>query len=118
VRGLAIYGVGSAAVEALANAACQQFEQEAVQRSWQASVPFSPGMVSWSVEEGQRQIFSLLDSSLIDVTLTNASFMLPMKSLSMVMGFGPNLSHQGKPCDFCVMREVCKYHPQAAPSGS
>lgn len=31
VRGLAIYGVGSAAVEALANAACQQFEKEAIQ---------------------------------------------------------------------------------------
>ncbi len=117
VRGLAIYGVGSASVEALANAACQKFEAEAALRGWGTTIPLSPGMIDWSVEEGQSQIFGLLDSSQIDVQLTHASIMLPMKSLSMVIGLGPDLGRLGTTCDFCAMRECCKYREQNVPLG-
>jgi len=109
VRGLALYGVGSAAVEALANAACQRFEVEAAERGWHTTIPLSPGMIGWSVEEGQPQIFSLLDGSQIGVELTSSAIMLPMKSLSLVLGLGPELDRQGRPCDYCGMAEICKY---------
>jgi hypothetical protein len=117
VRGLALYGAGSASVEALANAVCQQFETEADRRGWQSTIPLSPGMIGWGVEEGQPQIFRILDCSLINVTLTNSCFMLPIKSLSMVMGLGPGSSRPGSTCDICTMREVCKYQPHDVPNG-
>ncbi len=109
VYGLALYGVGSAAVEALANAVCKDFEDEAAARGWQTTIPLSPGMIGWSVEDGQPQIFSLLDGSQVDVRLTSSSIMLPLKSLSLVMGLGPDLNRLGTTCDFCAMHAVCKY---------
>jgi hypothetical protein len=117
VHGLALYGMGSAAVEALANAACQHFELEAVERGWQTTIPLSPGMIGWSVEEGQPQIFSLLDGEQVGVRLSEAAIMLPMKSLSLVLGQGGGLNRQGITCDYCAMREVCKYQSSYAQSG-
>jgi hypothetical protein len=116
VRGLALYGVGSAAVEALANAACEHFEREAEERGWQTTIPLSPGMIGWSVEEGQPQIFSLLNGDQVGVSLTEAAIMLPLKSLSLILGQGLELNPQGTTCDYCAMREVCKYQSSYAQS--
>ncbi len=109
IHGLALYGAGSAAVEALANAACQRFEAEAAGRGWHSTIPLSPGMIGWSVAEGQPQIFSLLDASPIGVHLTNSAIMLPLKSLSLVIGLGPEMNQTGTTCDYCALAEVCKY---------
>jgi hypothetical protein len=60
VYALALDGADSAAVEALANAACQYFEKKAGDEGMQVSIPLSPGIVDWPVSEGQPQIFYLL----------------------------------------------------------
>lgn len=109
IQGLALYGMGSAAVEALANAACRRFEDEAALQGWQTTIPLSPGMIGWPVDEGQAQIFSLIDGSAIGVTLMESAIMKPVKSLSMVLGLGPEIGHKGVTCDYCAMRESCKY---------
>jgi hypothetical protein len=109
VYALALDGAGSAAVEALANAACRSFEKQAVNSGLQASVPLSPGMIDWSVSDGQPQIFQLLGESGALVQLTPSCIMVPKKSLTMVMGFGLNLKSSGTTCDFCTMRKTCRY---------
>lgn len=114
VYALALDGLGSAGVEALANAACRQFEIEAKTAGLAASIPLSPGMVDWGVEDGQPQIFKLLHGEEIGVTLTPSSIMLPRKSLSMVLGLGEDMADLGKPCDFCSMRETCRYQDHYA----
>ena len=115
VHGLALYGAGSAAVEALANAACLYFEVQAALQRLQTTIPLNPGMVGWPVEEGQPQIFSLLDGSQVGVKLTQSAIMVPVKSLTMLLGMGSNLSRQGTPCDYCSMRKVRKYQTDHAP---
>jgi hypothetical protein len=112
---LALDGAGSGAVEALANAACQHFEQEALIRGWQASIPYSPGMTDWSVADGQPQIFELLGDEASIVTLTSSTVMIPKKSLTMVMGIGDDLEPSGKTCDFCSMRATCRYQAHYQP---
>lgn len=109
VHGLALYGVGSAAVEALANAACSFLEQEVAKRGMQATIPLSPGMIGWPVEQGQPQIFSMVDGSRIGVELSDSYLMKPLKSLSMLIGVGTNLEKGGVVCDYCESRQVCKY---------
>jgi hypothetical protein len=109
VLGLAMDGVGSAAVETLANAACRHFEDEAADLGLQASIPLSPGMIGWSVAEGQAQIFHILGESQLSVKLTEYGLMLPRKSLSMVQGFGKDMKLVGRICDYCAMRETCRY---------
>jgi hypothetical protein len=109
VYALALDGAGSAAVEALANAACLYFEKVAADEEMQISMPFSPGMVDWSVSDGQPQIFQLLGEAGSTVQLTPSSIMIPRKSLTMVMGIGAELKASGRTCDFCTMRETCRY---------
>ena len=106
---LALDGVGSAAVEALANAACRYFETAVPEQGLQASIPFSPGMVGWSVEDGQKDIFRLMDGSESGVRLTESSMMIPRKSLSLVMGMGSGMTTAEKTCDYCPMQTSCRY---------
>jgi hypothetical protein len=109
VYALALDGAGSASVEALANAACLYFDQQAADAGLRTSVPFSPGMLDWSVSDGQPQIFELLGEEESIVHLTSSYIMIPQKSLTMVKGIGSNLDSYGRTCDFCTMRGSCKY---------
>ena len=107
--GLGLDGVGSAAVEALANAACNHFEERAAEEGCQSSIPLSPGMLGWEVGRGQPEIFSILDASQIGVQLLEQAIMTPRKSLSMVIGFGTEMKLVGRTCDYCAMKETCRY---------
>lgn len=109
VLGLALEGVGSAAVEALANSTCKFFETRAQEKNWQATIPLSPGMLNWPVESGQPEIFHILQPSSIGLELTSSYLMLPRKSLTMVLGLGPQLMINGTTCDYCTMQASCKY---------
>jgi hypothetical protein len=117
VYALALDGAGSAAVEALANAACQYFEKKATGEGMQVSIPLSPGMVDWPVSEGQPQIFQLLGEAGTIVKLTPSHIMIPQKSLTMVLGIGVNMKSSGRTCDFCTMRETCRYQDHYAGKG-
>lgn len=116
VYGLALDGVGSAAVEALANTACRYFEDQAKEAGLQSSIPISPGMVGWPVELGQPEIFSILEPAQINVTLSEYGVMIPRKSLTMVLGAGPTMKTGGRTCDFCAMRETCRYQDHYDPA--
>jgi hypothetical protein len=116
VGGLAMEGVGSAGVEALANAACNYFEKEALKRGKSTTIPLSPGMEGWPVDQGQTEIFSLIDSKAIGITLTPSYLMLPRKSLSMVIGIGEDILVKGTTCDYCSMKETCRYQNHYAAS--
>ena len=109
VYGLALDGVGSAGVEALANAACALFEEEATKDNCQVTIPLSPGLVGWPIEQGQPQIFDLLDAGEIGVRLTESMMMIPRKSLTFVMGIGRELMAGGRTCDYCSLKETCRY---------
>ncbi|MGD0610851.1 MAG: hypothetical protein ABSB41_04995 [Anaerolineales bacterium] len=111
---LALDGVGSAAVEALANQACRSLEIMEQEHGWQTTIPFSPGMIDWSVEEGQPQIFHLLEGEKVPVELSPSYIMIPRKSLTMVIGAGPDLSDSGRTCDYCNLRDVCRYQDHYA----
>jgi hypothetical protein len=109
VLGLAVDGVGSAAVEALANGVCRQIELEAAADKMQTTIPLSPGMIGWSVEEGQPVVFNLIDPDEIGVRLTPYFLMVPRKTLSMIIGVGPGINSGERICDYCAMRETCRY---------
>ena len=47
--------------------------------------------------------------STISVELTEMNIMRPLKSLSMVIGLGTELGLQGSTCDYCTMREICRF---------
>jgi hypothetical protein len=114
VYSLALDGVGSAAVEALANSVCRHLEDQATEQGWKSSIPLSPGMMDWTVQEGQPQIFHLLEGEPLEVSLTPSYIMVPRKSLTMVVGVGPDLDVVGRTCDYCNLKDVCRYQAHYA----
>jgi hypothetical protein len=115
VRGLALDGLASAAAEALAEAACRHFDGIAAAEGLAAGIPLNPGVTGWPLREAQEQLFSLLSAGEIGVTLSPAGLMEPLKSVSLVVGLGRagDLTG-GRTCDFCTMRETCRYRDREA----
>jgi hypothetical protein len=107
--GLSLDGLGNAAVEDLASQACMYFEQVARDKRMELSIPLSPGMAGWPVDDGQDQIFGLLPAQKIGVRLNQARMMSPAKSLSMIFGIGDRLAVGGRQCDYCALNETCRY---------
>jgi len=96
----------------LGNAVCSHFEQLAHQNNVQATTPLSPGMEGWPVNEGQPEIFGLLDLSRIGIQLNPSGMMSPLKSLTMVIGIGSEVTKTRSPCDFCQVRDRCQYRSE------
>ena len=113
LMGLALDGVGSAGVEALATLVCKQIEDQTASDGLQTTVPFSPGMLEWSVDEGQPVIFGILAEINNLVELTSSFLMRPRKSLSMLLGVGKDLGAKGSTCEYCAMQGTCKYRANA-----
>jgi hypothetical protein len=109
VRSLALDGLASAAAQGLAESACQYFEAQAAAGGLIASVPLNPGMVGWPLAAGQAQIFSLVSPQTIGVDLTVSGLMTPVKSLSFVVGFGHEADPDSCSCDYCTMRDTCRF---------
>ncbi len=109
---LALDGVGSAAAEALATVVCHRLEVQSEKAGWGTTTRISPGMVGWPVNEGQRQLFDLLNTEEIGVRLLPTGMMMPRKSLTQVVGRGRGVSAGGVPCDYCSMGERCLYRSQ------
>jgi cobalamin-dependent methionine synthase I len=105
---LALDGLGNAAVEKVAQQVCARLAEQAQAKGLQASTPLSPGEPDWPVEVGQPQIFALLDPSQAGVTLTSGGMMIPQKSISFVLGVGPEMA-QTDACDVCSLKETCRY---------
>jgi len=108
---LALDGFGSAAVQAVADAACERIRVEAAAAGMQTTLPLSPGMVGWDLGTGQRQIMALLGESNASVRLTRSSLLLPKKSLSMVLGIGVEVTAEGSVCDLCNLADTCRHRP-------
>jgi len=109
VLALAADAVGTAGVQALAGAVCAAVDQHAASRNMHATAPLSPGIIGWPIEAGQPFIFELLDASKIGVVLSPHGMMIPRKTVSMLIGVGQEFGAQGKTCDYCGMKEKCRY---------
>jgi hypothetical protein len=114
VHGLAMDGLANAAIEVLANKVCHQLDEQVQESGNSTTIPLSPGMVGWPVDVGQRQIFSLVDGNSIGVTLEESSMMRPRKSISMVVGIGEDLPVKSRTCDYCSLKETCRYQDHYA----
>jgi hypothetical protein len=113
-RAVALDAVGSAAVEQLATLAVTRLEAQAAASGLRTTLPLSPGLIGWPLERGQRELFALVDAAGIGVTLTAASMMMPRKSSSLVVGIGEHVLREGEVCDYCSVRDTCRYRPVAA----
>jgi Vitamin B12 dependent methionine synthase, activation domain len=110
MRAMFLDSMGTWAVGQLRMQLFSQLEYAAIDQELHASTSLSPGESEWQISE-QEVLFSLLDAQQIGVSLTKSMLMVPLKSLSLIMGIGPEPlgSEGGSHCDFCTIRDRCTY---------
>jgi hypothetical protein len=101
--------VGSGAVESLAEYVNDLLCQEGLGRGYQVTNRISPGYGDWDVAD-QRLLFRLCPGGRAGVSLNEACFMTPEKSISLVVGAGPEarVDHYFSQCARCWMAH-CAY---------
>lgn len=110
LQGLLLDGIGSAAVDSLAQESCKLIQNEASLRGCQASSPVSPGIPGFPITE-QWQLFRLVPAEEIGVRLAASGLMVPRKSVSMVIALGEHMTirKQGEACTHCNLSKTCHY---------
>ena len=110
LQGMALDGIGSAAVDKLVAEFLRLIATEVSSRGYEISSPVGPGMPGFPLTE-QWNLLGLVKAGEIEVTLTSSGMMVPRKSTSMVMGVGPQMTRwtQAEVCARCTLRETCHY---------
>jgi hypothetical protein len=109
----ALDSVGSVAVDQLSTLACRYFESQMNIKGWQTTIAITPGMIGWDLQEGQNQVFGILADLNHGVKLTASGLMIPLKSVSMMIGAGPEVKHGGLSCDYCELKDRCQFQKQS-----
>jgi hypothetical protein len=116
MRGFLLDGIGSAAVDVLGREACRRIMDLMSARGMTASSPVNPGMPGLPLSE-QARFLELARAQRIGVSLTSGGMLVPLKSLSMVIGIGANMP-QWTPehvCARCFLRENCPHRLPTVP---
>ncbi len=95
--------VGVLALGAVQKVIRAMAEEEACSRGWGVSAALHPGsLVGWSVK-GQSELCALLSLERIGVRLNENCQLLPLKSISMIIGLGPEYETRkvGSICRYC-----------------
>lgn len=102
---------GSLAVSHVARVVVQRVQELAAGRGQKASFPISPGSAECTLED-QKVVFELLPTQRIGVRLTKSLLMVPLKSVSLLIGLGHDLptAHDLAQCNFCARREQCPHY--------
>ncbi|MCK4848232.1 MAG: hypothetical protein KAT16_04335 [Candidatus Heimdallarchaeota archaeon] len=110
VDGVILDAVGSAGVEAIADLINHQINKEVERLHLEYSKRYSPGYCHWNVKD-QGIIFGLLPTKEIDVFLTDAYLMTPIKSVSFAINIGEGIknSRWENRCRSCEDRGQCTY---------
>ncbi len=109
IKGYIADVVGSEIVESAMDKIQNELEQQMKYHQLHVTDRYSPGYCGWSVAE-QHKLFSFFPNDFCGISLTPSSLMHPIKSVSGVIGIGPNVRRKGylcKKCDMvnCIYRE-------------
>ncbi|MEE9430127.1 MAG: vitamin B12 dependent-methionine synthase activation domain-containing protein [Melioribacteraceae bacterium] len=92
--------LGSAIAESIAEWTNQKIVEYIEEQNLKCSNRYSPGYCGWSVSE-QHKLFSFFPKNICGIELLDSGLMLPIKSVSGIVGVGKNLERMDYPCDVC-----------------
>ena len=93
--------LGSVIAEKAADRMEESLQMNIDKLGWKHTNRFSPGYCSWHVSQ-QQQLFPLFGTpEPCGVHLSDSSLMTPIKSVSGVIGVGPNVRHLDYTCGLC-----------------
>ncbi len=87
--------------------------QESIDKlGWYHTNRFSPGYCGWHVSQ-QQLLFPLFQGHTCGVTLTDSSLMLPIKSVSGIIGLGASVRKLNYTCGLCDFKQCYKRKKKA-----
>ncbi len=99
--------VASDIVETAADVLHDHLTQHMKTQGLKVTNRYSPGYCDWVVEE-QKKLFSMFPEGFCGVSLTDSALMIPIKSISGIIGVGKNVEYKQYYCDTCG-RKDCTY---------
>lgn len=99
-RAYLAHSIGSALVERCADKMEEVLQAQIDKLGWHRTNRFSPGYCGWHVME-QQKLFPLFKGETCGVSLTESSLMMPIKSVSGVIGLGKNVRYLPYTCGLC-----------------
>lgn len=99
--------LGSEIAEAISTWIYEKIKVDMSKKGRSVTNRYSPGYCGWNVEE-QSKLFSFFPPKFCDISLTDSSLMMPMKSVSGLVGLGENIEFQDYPCDVCNAKHCHK----------
>lgn len=100
--------IGTEAVEKTTDRLQDDIEKLAKKMGCQATLRYSPGYCDWNVTQ-QEVIFQTIDSTALGVKLTSSCMMVPLKSVSGIIGIGKFDKTKPPPCFKCNKKVSCPY---------
>ncbi len=94
--------IGSVMAESTVDWLQDNIEKAANLRYQSITNRFSPGYCDWSVSE-QHKLFSLFPDNYCGISLTPTSLMIPVKSVSGIIGLGESVRKMPYACSLCTM---------------
>jgi hypothetical protein len=105
---MALDGAGVAALGVVSDAVIAEVREIAENHQWGSGMRAQPGQEGWPIQQ-QKVLFECLNTDGIGVSLTNSYLMIPRKSVSFVIGMGPDMRPDAVACDFCSKRNRCPW---------
>ena len=99
--------IGSLTVEKAMDKIQAQLALEMQNEGMQTSNRYSPGYCDWPVS-GQRELFDQMGKLPIAISLTESCLMLPIKSVSGIIGVGAHIRKRPYACRICK-NQNCSY---------
>lgn len=94
--------LGSVIAEAAVELLVKQIEQDTAVHGLKISNNYSPGYCDWLLVD-QKKLFDLLPENFCGIQLTDSCLMLPVKSVSGIIGIGQNVKKRPYGCAICGM---------------
>lgn len=112
LKGYIIDKAASELVEKTADLLESELAEYARSKHFKITNRYSPGYCGWSVND-QHNLFSFLPENFCGVSLTESALMLPIKSISAIVGIGKDVKKENYQCsicdtEFCYKRDKVK----------
>jgi hypothetical protein len=102
LSGFVVDIIGSESVEHVVDLLEDKLASQVRWRHWTLTNRYSPGYCGWPVTE-QHKLFALLPPDFCGITLTPHALMVPLKSVSGIIGLGPDVLREEYDCSLCDM---------------
>lgn len=107
VSGYIYDAVASIAAETCADALHEHIKEKMLLKNQKVTNRYSPGYCNWKVDE-QHLLFSLLPQNFCGISLTESALMMPIKSISGIIGIGEKVKYSEYSCSDCNIKD-CTY---------